>query len=98
MKIVLKMEKYEEKELFKCPFCDYRSEYLRSIKVHVHRMHMDGRCPICGRKLKILSKHAYELGKSDDLHAVLYYLVTDKYVDNEVYRRGERLAYEMLRR
>jgi len=82
---------------FKCPFCDYRSEYLRSIKVHVHRTHMDGRCPICGRKLKILSKHAYELGKTDDRHALLYYLVTDKYVDNEVYRRGERLAYEMLR-
>ena len=49
-------------EVYKCPFCDFRSIYYSTFISHLRRTHNMMYCPICGKKVKNLLCHAYSKG------------------------------------
>jgi uncharacterized C2H2 Zn-finger protein len=62
-------------EVYKCPFCDFTSTYYSAFMSHVKRTHNLMYCPICGKKVKNLSGHAYAKGANSKEHLELFLLL-----------------------
>jgi len=59
----------------KCPFCDFKSERLLSMIVHVRKKHRnEKRCPVCGYEFKDLLKHLAQNARGDRRHRYVYVL------------------------
>jgi len=66
---------------FKCPFCDYKTNMLTKLKLHIFSHHYDKEliCPYCGNKFEKLDDLIEHFGYyHDDKHRNMYYLLTNK--------------------
>ena len=88
--------------IFTCPYrsCQKKFDTLNALKYHFRFAHHDAweECPICKRKYKRVTKHAYDQFVSgDDLHGVLYYLLSSrKKYDLNTFDKAYRVAYKYL--
>ena len=44
--------------MYRCPFCGRLYATLFTLKGHVKKMHGGATCPLCGKKVKCLFRHA----------------------------------------
>ena len=80
-----------------CPLCDKRFRTVSGLRGHFqkkHKVYLKA-CPVCGKKVKNISSHAYNIALlyNCDKHLALYYLTAGMYVnrDREFYNLGAKI-------
>jgi len=63
-------------KMHKCPFCDFQTNKIFVLKLHITKKHKNGYCPICGKRVKSLNSHIFlkVLKAKDKKHIELYHL------------------------
>jgi len=72
----------------RCPLCPRKFATLSRLRIHIKKVHKNqGRCPVCGKEFKDLTKHYRNAAiKYNDLYHRIMYVVTVgkiKYVPKE---------------
>jgi len=91
-------------EEWRCPACDFRSKSFNGVRVHFIKMHMNGKCPACGKKYRSLMRHFERRSDCDLMHAICYGLAAHnqgrgsrRHEAQEWFRECRNLAYEVLK-
>jgi predicted RNA-binding Zn-ribbon protein involved in translation (DUF1610 family) len=54
----------------KCPICGFETDHFPALARHVKSKHSSNLCPVCGKRVKYLVKHASQ--RKDERHQWLY--------------------------
>ena len=80
-----------------CPLCSKRFKTVSGLRGHFQKKHRPylKSCPICGKFVKNISSHAYNIALLYDCdeHLALYYLTAGMYVnrDRKIYNLGAKI-------